>query len=183
MVLKILKKLSGISKNLLKPVEFRMVKIILLINFFCSSVIFAQDVSEEYCLDETIYFEAIHNFLTETFGVDKEDIDCIFRIKDGKPFVDIEVQGIDFRDTGDDSDTDPAPEDPTHIRPEVQKLKDELEQLKKDYHFSIRNKHMEYEMLRKDFSKLVTAMNNFLQENPDDEYIKATLQDVGILPE
>ena len=66
---------------------------------------------------------------------------------------------------------------------ERQKLKDELEQLKKDYHFSIRNKHMEYEMLRKDFSKLVTAMNNFLQENPDDEYIKATLQDVGILPE
>ena len=66
---------------------------------------------------------------------------------------------------------------------EHQKLKDEMEQLKNDYHFSIRNKHMEYEMLRKDFSKLVTAMNNFLQENPDDEYIKATLQDVGILPE
>ncbi len=66
---------------------------------------------------------------------------------------------------------------------EHQKLKDELEQLKKDYHFSIRNKHMEYEMLRKDFSKLVTAMNNFLQKNPDDEYIKTVLKDVGILPE
>ena len=66
---------------------------------------------------------------------------------------------------------------------EHQKLKDELEQLKKDYHFSIRNKHMEYEMLRKDFSKLVTVMNNLLQENPDDEYIKTALKDVGILPE
>ena len=66
---------------------------------------------------------------------------------------------------------------------EHQKLKDELEQLKKDYHFSIRNKHMEYEMLRKDFSKLITAMNNLLQENPDDEYIKTVLKDVGILPE
>ena len=42
---------------------------------------------------------------------------------------------------------------------------------------------MEYEMLRKDFSKLVTAMNNLLQENPDDEYIKTILKDVGILPE
>ena len=62
-------------------------------------------------------------------------------------------------------------------------LKQELEDLKNDYHFSIRNKHMEYEMLRKDFSKLVTAMNNLLQENPNDEYIKTVLKDVGILPE
>ena len=61
-------------------------------------------------------------------------------------------------------------------------LKKELEQLKNDYHFSIRNKHIEYEMLRKDFSKLVTAMNNLLQENPDDKYIKIVLQDVGVHP-
>ena len=80
-----------------------------------------------YHVCETIYFEAIHNFLSETFGVSNEDIDCIFRIKDGKPFVDIEVQGVDFRDTGDDSDPDPDPEDPTPIRPEVHKLKDELD--------------------------------------------------------
>ena len=79
-----------------------------------------------YHVCETIYFEAIHNFLSETFGVDKEDIDCIFRIKDGKPFVDIEVQGVDFRDTGDDSDPDPDPEDPTPIRPEVKKIIDEI---------------------------------------------------------
>jgi hypothetical protein len=26
-------------------------------------------------------------------------------------------------------------------------------------------------------------MNNFLQKNPDDEYIKTVLKDVGILPE
>jgi hypothetical protein len=26
-------------------------------------------------------------------------------------------------------------------------------------------------------------MNNLLQENPDDEYIKTVLKDVGILPE
>ena len=66
---------------------------------------------------------------------------------------------------------------------ELKQKYEELEQLKNDYHFSIRNKHMEYEMLRKDFSKLVTAMNNFLQKNPDDEYIKTVLKDVGILPE
>ena len=63
-----------------------------------------------------------------------------------------------------------------------QKLKDEMEQLKNDYNFSIRNKHMEYEMLQKDFSKLITAMNNLLQENPDNSYIKTVLQDVGIHP-
>ena len=61
-------------------------------------------------------------------------------------------------------------------------LKDELEQVKNDYHFSIRNKHIEYEMLRKDFSKLVTAMNNLLQESPDDSYIKMVLEDIGVRP-
>ena len=65
---------------------------------------------------------------------------------------------------------------------EHEKLKQELEQLKNDYHFSIRNKHIEYDMLRKDFSKLVTAMNNLLQENPDDSYIKTVLEDVGVRP-
>jgi len=61
-------------------------------------------------------------------------------------------------------------------------LKDELEQLKNDYHFNIRNKHIEYDMLRKDFSKLVTAMNNLLQENPDDGYIKMVLEEIGVRP-
>ena len=65
---------------------------------------------------------------------------------------------------------------------EHDKLKEELEQLKNDYHFSIRNKHMEYDMLQKDFSKLVTAMNTLLQNNPDDEYIKMVLEDVGVRP-
>ena len=58
MVLKILEKLSGILKNLLKLVQFRMVEVLLFVTFLCSSVTFAQDVSEEYCLAETIYFEA-----------------------------------------------------------------------------------------------------------------------------
>ena len=35
-----------------------MVEILLFVTFLCSSVTFAQDVSEEYCLAETIYFEA-----------------------------------------------------------------------------------------------------------------------------
>ena len=65
---------------------------------------------------------------------------------------------------------------------EHEKLKEELEQLKNDYHFSIRNKHIEYDMLLKDFSKLVTAMNNLLQENPDDSYIKTVLEDIGVKP-
>ena len=65
---------------------------------------------------------------------------------------------------------------------EHDKLKEELEQLKNDYHFNIRNKHIEYDMLHKDFSKLVTAMNTLLQNNPDDEYIKMVLEDVGVRP-
>ncbi len=58
MVLKILEKLSGISKNLLKPARFHMVEVLLFITLLCPSVTFAQDLSEEYCLAETIYFEA-----------------------------------------------------------------------------------------------------------------------------
>ena len=65
---------------------------------------------------------------------------------------------------------------------EHEKLKEELEQLKTDYHFNIRNKHIEYDMLQKDFNKLVTAMNNLLQENPNDAYIKRVLEDVGVRP-
>ena len=37
-------------------------------------------------------------------------------------------------------------------------------------------------MLRKDFSKLVTAMNNLLKEYPDDGYIKMVLEDIVVRP-
>ena len=76
---------------------------------------------------ETIYFEAIHNFLSETFGVSNEQIDCIFRIKDGKPFVDIEVEGIDFRDDGDEPDEEDPKDPPPPSHPEVKKIKESLE--------------------------------------------------------
>jgi len=65
---------------------------------------------------------------------------------------------------------------------EHQKLQDELKQLKSDYHFSIRNKHVEYTMLQNDFNKLVTAMNTLLQDNPDDKYIQAVLATIGVRP-
>ena len=77
-----------------------------------------------YHMCETIYFEAIHNFLTETFGVFPEDIDCIFRIKEGKPFLDIEVDGIDFKDNGDDGEDEP--DKPSPVSP-VEKLKEDLD--------------------------------------------------------
>jgi hypothetical protein len=81
-----------------------------------------------YHVCETIYFEAIHNFLSETFGVSNEEIDCIFRIKDNKPFLDIEVEGIDFRDTGDEGPEDPEPNDPDPTPyPELEKLKEDLD--------------------------------------------------------
>ena len=76
---------------------------------------------------ETIYFEAIHNFLTETFGVSNEQIDCIFRIKDGKPFVDIEVEGIDFRDDGDEPDEEDPKDPPPPSHPEVKRIKESLD--------------------------------------------------------
>ena len=65
---------------------------------------------------------------------------------------------------------------------EIKELKQKIEDLKNQYHFSIRNKHIEYEMLHKDFSKLVTAMNNLLQNNPDGGYIKMVLEDIGVRP-
>ena len=61
-------------------------------------------------------------------------------------------------------------------------LKQELEDLKTEYYFNIRNKHMEYLDLKKDFSTVVTTLNNLFQGDPKNEYIKKTLQRVGIIP-
>ena len=40
-----------------------------------------------------------------------------------------------------------------------------------------------YNDLMKDFSIVVTTLNNLLQGDPNNEYIKKTLQRVGIIPE
>ena len=40
-----------------------------------------------------------------------------------------------------------------------------------------------YNDLMKDFSIVVTTLNNMLQGDPNNEYIKKTLQRVGIHPE
>ena len=40
-----------------------------------------------------------------------------------------------------------------------------------------------YNDLMKDFNTVVTTLNNLLQENPNNEYIKKTLQRAGIYPE
>ena len=40
-----------------------------------------------------------------------------------------------------------------------------------------------YNDLMKDFSTVVTTLNNLLQEDPNNEYIKKTLQRVGVYPE
>ena len=40
-----------------------------------------------------------------------------------------------------------------------------------------------YNDLMKDFNTVVTTLNNLLQEDPNNEYIKKTLQRVGIHPE
>jgi len=39
-----------------------------------------------------------------------------------------------------------------------------------------------YNDLMKDFSCVVTALNNILQTDPANEYVKKTLQKVGIIP-
>ena len=56
------------------------------------------------------------------------------------------------------------------------------EDLKTEYHFNMRNKHMEYLDLKKDFNTVVTCINNLFQGDPKNEYIKKTLQRVGIIP-
>ena len=61
-------------------------------------------------------------------------------------------------------------------------LKQELEDLKTEYYFNIRNKHMEYLDLKKDFNTVVTCINNLFQGDPKNEFIKKTLQRVGIIP-
>jgi len=39
-----------------------------------------------------------------------------------------------------------------------------------------------YNKLMRDFSRVVVALNQLLQENPEDGYIKTVLQDVGVHP-
>ena len=39
-----------------------------------------------------------------------------------------------------------------------------------------------YNKLMRDFSRVVVALNQLLQENPEDSYIKTVLQDVGVHP-
>ena len=39
-----------------------------------------------------------------------------------------------------------------------------------------------YNDLMKDFNTVVTTLNNLLQDDPDNEYIKKTLQRIGIHP-
>ena len=84
--------------------------------------VFTDDFYKGYAIAEQNYFEGIYRYFEEELFINREDLDVVFRIKDGAPHVGIHFPGDD--DSGGD-DEDKIPDEP--LRPEVQKLKDELD--------------------------------------------------------
>ena len=81
--------------------------------------VFTDDFYKGYAVCEQNYFEGIYRYFEEELFIDREDLDVVFRIKDGAPHVGIHFPGDDDYDDGDD--------EVKPLRPEVHKLKDELD--------------------------------------------------------
>jgi len=64
----------------------------------------------------------------------------------------------------------------------VAKQLDEIRKLESDLYFNIRNNKIENNMMKSNFDKVVTSLNQLLQEDKNNEYIKTVLIDIGIIP-
>ena len=80
-----------------------------------------EDFFRGYSVAEIVLNSALHNFFMDAYGVEVEDVDIVFDVVDHRPTLHIDVADRD------EDDRDSDPEDPRPIRPEVQKLKDELD--------------------------------------------------------
>lgn len=65
---------------------------------------------------------------------------------------------------------------------EILKLKNKIKELEFDLYFITRNNKIENNPLKVNFDKTVTALNQLLQEDKNNEYIKQVLVDIGIAP-
>ena len=79
-----------------------------------------------YSVAETVINSALHNWFMEQYAVQVEDIDIVFDVVDHKPTFKIEVN--DYEPDDGDDDLDNLPKEPKpNLRPEVKKLKQDLD--------------------------------------------------------
>jgi hypothetical protein len=84
------------------------------------------DFFRGYSVAETVINSALHNWFMEQYGVQVEDIDIVFDVVDHKPTFKIEVN--DYEPDDGDDDLDNLPKEPKpNLRPEVKKLKQDLD--------------------------------------------------------
>jgi len=83
---------------------------------------FTDDFYKGYAVCEQNYFEGIYRYFEEELFINREDLDVVFRIKDGAPYVQIHLPD---EDDGGGGDLDETPDEP--LRPEVKKLKEDLD--------------------------------------------------------
>ena len=76
-----------------------------------------------YAIAETVINQALHFWFMEQYDCKMSDIDIIFNVDpDGKPRLEIEIEGHDESGDG-DNDT---PDEPLPFAPQIQKVKDKL---------------------------------------------------------
>jgi len=81
------------------------------------------DFFRGYSVAENVINQAIHNYFEEVHYINQSDLDVIFFVDElGKPMFE-----ISYPEEDDSDDGDSEPDEPTPIRPEVQKLKEDLE--------------------------------------------------------
>ena len=84
--------------------------------------VFTADFYRGYAIAEQNYFEGIYRYFEEEHFINREDLDVVFRIKDGAPYLNIHLP--DDEDSGGDDEGE-TPDEP--LRPEVKKLKEKLD--------------------------------------------------------
>ena len=80
--------------------------------------VFTDDFYKGYAVCEQNYFEGIYRYFEEELFINREDLDVVFRIKDGAPHVGIHFPGDNDNDDGDDEVKPLTP---------VDKLKEDLD--------------------------------------------------------
>jgi len=83
---------------------------------------FTDDFLRGYAVCEQNYFEGIYRYFEEEHFLNRDDLDVVFRIRDGAPYVQIHLPD---EDDGGGDDSDETPDEP--LRPEVKKLKEDLD--------------------------------------------------------
>ena len=85
--------------------------------------VFTDDFYKGYAVCEQNYFEGIYRYFEEEHFINREDLDVVFSVKDGAPYVNIHLPG----DDDNDDDTDEEPKEPLPFAPHIEKLKENIE--------------------------------------------------------